>query len=54
MTEVMTDKQMEFLANLIADKFDKCQTMEEVKKEVINIRYMASKEKLNNAQENKQ
>ncbi|MCL1866486.1 MAG: hypothetical protein FWF82_03675 [Oscillospiraceae bacterium] len=51
MTDVMTDLQMEFIANLIADKFDRCQTLEEVKKEVKNIRYMASKNKLINADE---
>ncbi|MCL2109444.1 MAG: hypothetical protein FWH20_08905 [Oscillospiraceae bacterium] len=42
MTDVMTDKQMEFIANLIADKFDKCLSLEEVKREVQNIRYMVS------------
>jgi len=47
MTDVMTDKQMEFIANLIADKFDKCLTIEEVKKEVHNVRCMVSKEREN-------
>ena len=43
--EIMTDKQMEFIANLIADKFDACATMEEVKKAVQQVREMAQKEK---------
>lgn len=40
----MTDKQMEFIANLIADKFEACKTMEEVKKAVEQVRKVASKE----------
>jgi len=45
MTEVMTDKQMEFIANLIADKFEACSTMEDVKKAIKKVREMASKDK---------
>ena len=45
MQEVMTDKQMEFIANLIADKFDACNTMEEVKKAAKQVREMACKDK---------
>ena len=45
MTSVMTDKQMEFIANLIADKFEACQTMEDVKKAVEQVREMARKDK---------
>ena len=39
----MTDKQMEFIANLIADKFESCDTMEEVKEAVREIREMSMK-----------
>jgi len=45
MTEIMTDKQMEFIANLIADKFETCATMEEVKEAIKRVREMASKDK---------
>ena len=47
MEEVMTDKQMEVILNLVADKFDKCQSMEEVKQALEEVRAMASKEKSN-------
>ena len=47
MEEVMTDKQMEVILNLVADKFDKCQSMEEVKRAIEEVRAMASKEKSN-------
>ena len=42
MQDVMTDRQMEFIANLIADKFEACKTMEEVQKAVEQIRQMAN------------
>jgi len=45
MEEVMTDKQMEFIANLIADKFEACKTIEEVKEAVKQVREMAAKDK---------
>ena len=45
MEEVMTDKQMEFIANLIADKFEACETIEEVKETVKQVREMAAKDK---------
>ena len=45
MQEVMTDKQMEFIANLIADKFETCKTMEDVKDAIKRVREMASKDK---------
>ena len=48
MQEVMTDKQMEFIANLIADKFESCNTMEEVAEAIKRVREMASKEKQDN------
>lgn len=41
----MTDKQMEFIANLIADKFEACKNMEEVQEAIKRVREMASKEK---------
>ena len=43
--ENMTDKQMEFIANLIADKFAACKTIEEVQTAVKEVRNMASKDK---------
>lgn len=45
MDEIMTDKQMEVILNLVADKFDHCETMEEVKKAIEEVRNMASKDK---------
>ena len=45
MTEVMTDKQMEVILNLVADKFAGCATMEDVKKAVAQVREMARKDK---------
>lgn len=47
MSENMTDKQMEVILNLVADKFSKCKDMEEVAKAVEEIREMAKKEKPN-------
>ncbi|MCL2696702.1 MAG: hypothetical protein FWE74_01320 [Oscillospiraceae bacterium] len=41
----MTDKQMEFIANLIADKFEACKDMKDVKSAVKKVRDMASKDK---------
>ena len=41
----MTDKQMEFIANLIADKFEACKTMEDVKEAIKRVREMSSKDK---------
>ncbi len=45
MEEDMTDKQMEVILNLVADKFSKCKDMDEVTKAVQEIRNMAKKEK---------
>ena len=45
MVGVMTDKQMEVILNLVADKFDGCQTMEDVKRAIQQIRDMAKKDK---------
>ena len=44
MIAAMTDKQMEVILNLVADKFDGCQTMEDVKKAVKQVRDMAKSE----------
>ena len=44
MEDQMTDKQAEILMNLIVDKFDKCQTMDEVKEAVEWVREIAKKE----------
>ena len=45
MNEPMTDKQMEVILNLVADKFAGCQDMEEVEKAIKEVRDMAKKEK---------
>ena len=47
MSENMTDKQMEVILNLVADKFSNCKTIEEVAKAVQEVRDMAKKEKPN-------
>ena len=41
MTGVMTDKQMEVILNLVADKFAGCQSMEDVKQAIKEVREMA-------------
>ena len=41
MTEVMTDKQMEVIINLIADKFASCKNMEEVQQTIKELKEMA-------------
>ena len=43
--EEMTDKQMEVILNLVADKFAGCKDMEEVQKAVQEVKEMAKKEK---------
>ena len=43
--EIMTDKQMEVILNLVADKFTACKDMDEVKKAINEVREMAKKEK---------
>ncbi len=40
----MTDKQIDVILSLVADKFDACQNMEAVKKAVQEVREMAKKE----------
>ena len=45
MSEEMTDKQMEVILNLVADKFAGCKDMDEVKKAIEEVRNMAKKEK---------
>ena len=43
----MTDKQMEVILNLVADKFAGCKDMDEVQKAIDEVRNMAKKEKPN-------
>lgn len=45
MSKEMTDKQMEVILNLVADKFAGCKDMDEVKKAIEEVRNMAKKEK---------
>lgn len=45
MAENMTDKQMDVILNLVADKFGNCKDMDEVAKAVQEVRNMAKKEK---------
>ena len=45
MEEIMTDKQIEIILNLVADKFAGCENMEDVKKAIQEVREMAKKEK---------
>lgn len=43
MKEPMTDNQMNVILNLVADKFESCKDMEEVKKAIEEVRSMAKK-----------
>lgn len=43
--EEMTDKQMEVILNLVADKFAACKDMDDVEKAIKEVRDMAKKEK---------
>ena len=45
MQEIMTDKQIEIILNLVADTFSACKDMAEVKKAISEVREMAKKEK---------
>ena len=45
MEENMTDKQIEIILNLIADKFSGCKDMEDVQKAIQEVRELAKKEK---------
>ena len=45
MQEIMTDKQIEIILNLVADKFSACKDMAEVKNAISEVREMAKKEK---------
>ena len=45
MSENMTDKQIEIILNLVADKFAGCNNMDEVRKAIEEVREMAKKEK---------
>ena len=44
MNERMTDKQLEVILNLVADKFAACKTMEDIADAVEQVREMAKKE----------
>jgi hypothetical protein len=41
--EDMTDKQMEVILNLVADKFTACKDMDEVTQAIKEVREMATK-----------
>ena len=41
----MTDKQLEVIMNLVADKFAGCKDMEEVRKAIEEVRRMVRKDK---------
>ena len=43
--EEMTDKQMEVILNLLADKFAACNNMDDVQQAIKEVREMAKKEK---------
>lgn len=45
MKENMTDKQLDVILNLIADKISNCKDMNEVQKAVQEVRNMTLKEK---------
>jgi len=45
MSEVMTDKQLEFIIKLISDKVKSCNTIEEAKAAVDELKEMLKKEK---------
>ncbi|MCL2343584.1 MAG: hypothetical protein FWC62_06785 [Firmicutes bacterium] len=45
MENEMTDKQMEVILNLVADKFAACKTIEEVREAIEQVREMAAKDK---------
>ncbi len=40
----MTDKQLEVILKLIADKFEHCKDMDDVKKAIEEVKEMAKKE----------
>ena len=41
----MTDKQLEVIMNLVADKFEGCKDMDEVRRAIQEAREMARKER---------
>ena len=45
MTEIMTDKQLEFIIKLVADKIEACKTIEEAKAAVEELKTMMKKDK---------
>ncbi|MDR1665266.1 MAG: hypothetical protein LBR83_10190 [Clostridiales bacterium] len=42
--DYMTDKQMEILLKLVADKFEACENMDDVKKAIQDVKEMAKKD----------
>ena len=50
MTGAMTDKQMEVILNLVADKFAGCQSMEDVKQAIKEVREMARTDKTHSSE----
>jgi hypothetical protein len=45
MVNIMTDKQIEIILALVADKFSACKSMEDVQKAIGEVKEMAKKEK---------
>lgn len=45
MEEKMTDKQMEVILNLVADKFAACKDMDEIQQAIKEVREMAKKDR---------
>ncbi|MCL2513082.1 MAG: hypothetical protein FWF08_04190 [Oscillospiraceae bacterium] len=45
MVDVMTDKQLEFIIKLIADKIEACETIEEAKDAMEELKEIMKKEK---------
>ena len=45
MTEIMTDKQLEFIIKLIADKIKSCETIDEAKYAVEELKELLKKDK---------
>ena len=48
MVENMTDKQIEIILNLVADKFAGCKDMDDVRKAIQEVREMAKRKSLQN------
>ena len=50
----MTDRQMQFIANLIADKMAACKDMEEVKEAIRDLREMYARVEKGNDKDNEE